>query len=182
MTTRCYGASGRRSPQPLSRRRSSAGQVRGSRATIPPLASIYRSLKLDDCLVAKGVYTGLAETYLALKRPRDAERLLSPAIDACREKFGERSSERSELLNADAVVLENGGKTEEAATAALEADRSGISDARFQQEDRDLLRSRLLASQGRFDESVARCSADPGRSACPRTVRAGPGCRPLRYR
>ena len=119
--------------------------------------SIYRSLKLDDCLMAGAVYTGLAETYLASKRPRDAEELLSPAIDACQAKFGNRGMGRSDLLNAFAVALENDGKPEEAAKAALEADRSGTPDPRFQQEDRDLLRGRLAASEGRFDESVALC-------------------------
>jgi tetratricopeptide (TPR) repeat protein len=35
--------------------------------------SIHRSLNLANCLVAKAIYTGLAETYMALKRPRDAQ-------------------------------------------------------------------------------------------------------------
>src|SRR5271165_2157163 len=45
-----------------------------------------------------------------------------------------------------------------AAKAAAQADRLGISrDPRFQQEDRDLLRARLLASQGKYDEAISLC-------------------------
>ena len=106
--------------------------------------SIHRSLNLANCLVAKAIYTGLAETYLALKRPGDAQELLRPAIDTCREKFGEKGMGRSDLLNAYAVALENDEKPEQAATAASEADCVGTPDPRFQQEDRDLLRGRLL--------------------------------------
>jgi tetratricopeptide (TPR) repeat protein len=119
--------------------------------------SIHRALNLANCLVAKGIYTGLAETYLAMKRPGDAQELLRPAIDTCREKFGEKGMGRSDLLNVYAVALENDEKPEQAATAASEADRVGTPDPRFQQEDRDLLRGRLLAAQRRFDDSVSYC-------------------------
>jgi tetratricopeptide (TPR) repeat protein len=119
--------------------------------------SIHRSLNLADCLVARGIYTGLGEAYLGLKRPGDAQQLLRPAIDACREKFGEKGIGRSDLLNVYAVALENDQKSEEAGTAASEADRVGTPDPRFQQEDRDLLRGRLLAAQGRIDDSVSYC-------------------------
>jgi tetratricopeptide (TPR) repeat protein len=119
--------------------------------------SIDRSLKLDNCLVAKEIYTGLAETYLGLARTKDAQQLLRPAIEACREKFGEKGMGRSDLLNAYSVALEADNKPEQAATAASEADRVGTPDPRFQQEYRDLLKARLMAAQGRFDESVSFC-------------------------
>ena len=119
--------------------------------------SIERSHHLADCLVATDFYRGLAETYLGLGRPGDAQELLRPAIDSCREKYGEKGIGRSDLLNAYAVALENDEKPEQAATAASEADRVGISDPRFQQEDRDLLRARLLAARGRFDDAVSYC-------------------------
>lgn len=119
--------------------------------------SIHRSLNLADCLVAKSVYSGLAETYLALNRPREAEELLSPAIDACREKFGDKGMGRADLFDAYAVALENDNKTAEAAKAASEADRVSMLVPRVEEENRDLLRGRLLAAQGRFDESLAPC-------------------------
>jgi len=119
--------------------------------------SIHRSLNMADCLVAKAVYTGLGETYIALKRPGAAQELLGPAIDACREKFGEKGIERSDLLNVYSIALENDQKLEQAGAAASEADRVGTPDPRFQQEDRDLLRGRLLAAQGRIEDSVSYC-------------------------
>jgi tetratricopeptide (TPR) repeat protein len=119
--------------------------------------SIHRSLNLADCLVAKAVYTGLGETYVALKRPGDAQELLHPAIDACRDKFGEKGMGRSDLLNVYAVALENDQRPGQAAAAGTEADRVGTPDPRFQQEDRDLLRGRLLAAQGRIEDSLTYC-------------------------
>jgi tetratricopeptide (TPR) repeat protein len=115
--------------------------------------SMHRSLKLDSCLMTRDLYTGLAEIYLALKRPVDAEQLLRSAIDTCPKK----DSSRADLLNAYAITLEDNGRLEEAAKAALEADRVDTLDPRFKQEQRDLLRARLLASQGRFDEAVSLC-------------------------
>ncbi len=119
--------------------------------------SISRSLNLATCLVAKDVYTGLAETYLALKHPREAEELLSSALDACGERFGKKSIERPDLLDAYAVALENDKKPAEAAKAASEADRLSILHPPFQQENREFLTARLLGAQGRFDEALAIC-------------------------
>jgi tetratricopeptide (TPR) repeat protein len=119
--------------------------------------SIHRSLNMANCLVAKAVYTGLGETYIALKRPGDAQELLRPAIDACRKEFGEKGMGRSDLLNVYSIALENSQKLEQAGTAASEADRVGTPDPRFQQEDRDLLRGRLLAVQGRVEDSISYC-------------------------
>lgn len=119
--------------------------------------SIHRFANLADCLVAKEIYTGLGETYLALNRPREAQDLLKPAIDACRDKFGEKGMGRSDLLDTYAVALENDKKPEEAIKAALEAERVGYPDPRFEQEARDLLRGRLLAAQGHFDEAASLC-------------------------
>ncbi len=120
--------------------------------------AIQRSLKLDNCLIAKEVYTGLAETYIALRLPRDAEELLKPAIDECQQKFGGHFIALPDLLNAYAVALENDKQPDEAGRVALEADRAGkpIS-PRFQEQFRDFMRGRLLASQGRFDEAVSLC-------------------------
>jgi len=119
--------------------------------------SIHRAVGFGDCLVGREVYTGLAETYLALKRLHEAEELLAPAIKACRDKYGVRGGNHAPLLNVYAVALENDGQPDEAAKAAGEADRVGSPDPRFEQEDRDLLRGRLLAAQGKFDESVSLC-------------------------
>jgi tetratricopeptide (TPR) repeat protein len=119
--------------------------------------SIHRTLNMGDCLIAKSIYSGLAETFVALKRPREAQELLKPAIDTCREKYGEKAMGRADLLNAYAVALENDEKPAEAAIAAAEADRVGTRDPRFQQEDRDLLRGRLAAARGQFDDSLSYC-------------------------
>jgi tetratricopeptide (TPR) repeat protein len=119
--------------------------------------SIHRAVGFGDCLVGREVYTGLAETYLALKRSREAEELLALAIKACRDEYGARGGNHAPLLNVYAVALESDSQPDEAAKAAGEADRVGSSDPRFQQEERDLLRGRLLAAQGKFDESVSFC-------------------------
>ena len=119
--------------------------------------SIHHSLKLDDCLIAKGIYTGLAETYIATNRAAFAERLLSPVIEACREKYGEKGMGRSDLLNELAVALEYDNEPDQAAVAASEADRVAIGKPRFQQYNRDFIRARLLAAGGHADDAVSYC-------------------------
>lgn len=64
---------------------------------------------------------------------------------------------KAELLNVYAISLENDGRPDEESKAAEEADRIGFIDPRFQQENRDLLRARLLASQGYFEEARVLC-------------------------
>ena len=114
--------------------------------------SIRRLHKFDDCLLAKQSYEGLAEAYLGMKRSDDAIQLLRPAIEKCTDK-----SAKAELLNVYAMSLEDGGRPHEASKAAEEADRIGFVDPRFQAENRDLLRARLLACQGHFPEARALC-------------------------
>jgi tetratricopeptide (TPR) repeat protein len=116
-----------------------------------------RSIGGSDCLVAKNDYVGLAETYLALNRPREAVDLLAPALDECRKMFGDRAFWRSDLLNVYAVALEYDGKADEAVKAAQEADHSSLGGPRSRQEERDLLKAHLLAAQGRLDEAIAIC-------------------------
>jgi hypothetical protein len=69
--------------------------------------------------------------------------------------FGEKGIGRSDLLNVYSIALETEQKLEQAGAAASEADRVGTPDPRFQQEDRDLLRGRLVAAQGRVEDSVS---------------------------
>jgi tetratricopeptide (TPR) repeat protein len=131
-------------------------RLEGKYADAEPLyarsLSIHRLHKFDDCLLAKQPYVGLAEVYVARKRPNDAVRLLKPTIEKCTD-----NSAKAELLNVYAISLENDGRPDEESNAAEEADRIGFIDARFQQEKRDLLRARLLASQGYFEEARALC-------------------------
>src|SRR5262249_28947503 len=114
--------------------------------------SIRRLRKFDECLLATQSYAGLAEAYLALKRPDDAIQLLRPIIENCQE-----NPAKTDLLNVYAIALEDGGRPDDASKAAREAARIGFIDARFQQENRDLLRARLLASQAHFEEAAALC-------------------------
>ena len=114
--------------------------------------SIRRLLKLEDCLSAEHSYEGLSETYMATKRPDDAIQLLRTPIEKCRDK-----SRKASLLNVYSIALEDGKRPEEASKAREEADLISFIDRRFQEEDRDLLRARLLASQGRLDEAAAFC-------------------------
>ena len=131
-------------------------RLQGNYAEAEPLyarsLSIHRLLKLDDCLLAEQSYSGLSEANLAMKRPDDAIQLLRPVIEECSDK-----SPKAGLLNVYAIALEDGKRPEEASKAAAEAERIGFIDPRFQQENRDLLRARLLASQGRFEEAEAFC-------------------------
>jgi tetratricopeptide (TPR) repeat protein len=131
-------------------------RLEGKYAEAEPLyarsLSIYRLRKFDDCLLAQRSYVGLAEVYIARKRPSDAVQLLRPAIEKC--TF---TPAKAELLNVYAISLENDGRPDEESRATEEADRIGIKDPRFQQENRDLLRARLLASQGYFEEARVLC-------------------------
>lgn len=60
-------------------------RLEGKYAEAEPLyarsLSIHRLHKFDECLPAKRLYVGLAEVYVARKRPSDAVQLLRPAIE-----------------------------------------------------------------------------------------------------
>ncbi len=131
-------------------------RLHGKYAEAEPLyarsLSIHRLCKFDDCLLAEQSYGGLSEAYLAMKHADDALQLLRPTIEKCLDK-----SRKADLLNVYAIALEDGKRPEEASKAAEEADRIGFLVPRFQQENRDLLRARLLAFQGRFEEAGALC-------------------------
>jgi tetratricopeptide (TPR) repeat protein len=114
--------------------------------------SIRRIRKFDGCSLAHESYAGLAEAYLAMKRPDDAIQLLRPIIEKCKDK-----PVRADLLNVYSIALEDLGRPDDASNAEQEAERIGFISPRFQQEDRDLLRARLLAVQGHFEEAGALC-------------------------
>ena len=119
--------------------------------------AVYRSLSRANCLLGKELYTGLAETYVALDCPREAASLLAPLIAACKALPGKKKLGLSDLLNAYAIALEFDDKPKKASDASSEADRESIYNPRYQQEERDLLRGRLRAAEGQFDSAIETC-------------------------
>jgi tetratricopeptide (TPR) repeat protein len=115
--------------------------------------SIKEAQNMATCLITHSTYTGLAEAYVAQKRPRDAEALLKPAIESCKEK----SFALPDLLNVYSIALEEDQQPKQSADAEHLADSFTPPEPRFRQEDRDLLRARLAMTNGRADEAISLC-------------------------
>ncbi len=100
-------------------------------------------------------YVGMAEALMALGRAAEAERLLKPNEQGADST--PPAAFHEELFNTYAVALMESGQTAAADRIVAQIGRESSRFPGLDQQDRDLLRARLLRARGSFNEAEAIC-------------------------
>jgi hypothetical protein len=97
--------------------------------------------------------TGMTEALMAQGRPAEAERFLKPMVFAGGADPARPAAFHEELFNTYAVALRAAGQSAAADQIVAQIGRESSRPAGFDQQDRDLLRARLLRTRGSFNEA-----------------------------
>lgn len=96
---------------------------------------------------------GMAEALMSQGRAAEAERFLKPMVFAQGADPARPAAFHEELFNAYAVTLMEAGQSEAAGQIIAQIGRESTRPSGFDQQDRDLLRARLLRTRGSFAEA-----------------------------
>lgn len=97
--------------------------------------------------------TGMTEALMAQGRAAEAVRFLKPMVFAEGADPARPAAFHEELFNTYAVALMEAGQSAAADQIVAQIGRESSRPAGFDQQDRDLLRARLLRARGLFDEA-----------------------------
>jgi tetratricopeptide (TPR) repeat protein len=116
-------------------------------------------------------FVGMAEVLMAQGRAAEAERFLKPIVFAEGADPARPAAFHEAIFNAYAVALKEAGQSAAADRIVAQIGRETSRSAAIDQQDRDLLRARLLRARGSFDDAEAiyrewmkRWEADPAGS------------------